>query len=222
MDPVYWMANKKRKLVKNVKADDDDEGIPFPFQFPKLELGGGASIYTHANHIYFNDDINDNSTFALNKELRSLETKLMHQSLTYGIDAKNTPIYLHLSTLGGSIHAAFSVVDCIRGMHVPVYTVADGFVASAGTIISISGTKRFIQPNGYMLLHQLSSSVWGKMAEIEDEYDNLKKLMDHVIDQYVGRTKLTRKILEKQLKKDITWNASECIKRGIVDEIYKP
>jgi ATP-dependent Clp protease protease subunit len=230
MSSLNWMSsNKRRKVAKPAivpvappgNDDDDDDGMPFPFPFKLPSLGGGSTLYTNANHVYFNNDIDDDSAFALNKELRAVENKLLHTSLTYGVKADSVPIYLHITTNGGSIHAAFSIIDCMNGLRVPVYTVCDGFVASAGTLISISGKKRFIQPNAYMLLHQLSSGVWGKMAEIEDEYDNLKKLMDHLIKHYVQNTKLTAKVLEKQLKHDVTWNVSECISRGIIDEVYE-
>jgi ATP-dependent Clp protease protease subunit len=225
---LTWMSsNKRRKVSKPVLVppppgndDDDDEGMPFPFPFKLPALGGGGTLYTSANHVYFNNDIDDDTAFALNKELRSVENKLLHASLTYGMPSESVPIYLHITTNGGSIHSAFSIIDCMNGLRVPVYTVCDGFVASAGTLISISGKKRFIQPNAYMLLHQLSSGVWGKMAEIDDEYDNLKKLMEHLTKHYVQHTKITAKTLEKQLKHDVTWNVNECISRGIVDEVY--
>ena len=230
MQSINWSANKKRKISKppapppqmGPANDDDDEGMPFPFPFKLPNLGGGNTIYTSANHIYFNDDINDDSAFSLNKELRSLENKLLHSSINFGVKPDALPIYLHITTLGGSIHSAFSIIDCMNGLKVPVYTVCDGLVASAGTIISIAGKKRYMQPNSYLLIHQLSSGVWGKMAEIEDEYDNLKKLMAHIITHYMKHTTIKRKTLEAQLKHDATWDINECIARGIVDEVFTP
>jgi ATP-dependent Clp protease protease subunit len=230
MNQLYWAAskissnfssNKRRKLTQPTPENDDEEGLPFPFPIKFPNIGGTSTITTSTNHIYFNDDITDESAFSLNKELRHLENKLRHDAINYGTAEDHVPIYLHLTTNGGSIYAAFSIIDCIQGLRIPVYTVCDGFVASAGTLISVSGKKRYIQPNAYMLLHQLSSSVWGKMAEIEDEFDNLKKLMDHLITHYSQRTKLNRKALEKLLKKDVIWDANECIKCGVIDEIYK-
>jgi ATP-dependent Clp endopeptidase proteolytic subunit ClpP len=224
MESMYWASNKKRKITKKSKKEepvnDDDDDNPFVLPFKLPSFGGSATLYTNANHIYFNNEINDDSAFSLNKELRSVENKLLHTALNYGVKEDAVPIYLHITTLGGSIHAAFSIIDCMNSLKIPVYTVCDGLVASAGTIISIAGKKRFMQPNAYLLIHQLSSGVWGKMAEIEDEYDNLKKLMDHIIKHYIEHTTLTRKVLEKQLKHDTTWNPNECIERGIVDEIY--
>lgn len=217
-----WMKenrSKKRKAVAEPVMDESEEqGFPLPLVLPKLGFGGSSSVYTHQNHIFFNDDITNETVFALNKELRTADTKQKIVSLTHGTTP--SPIYLHLTTDGGSIHAAFSVVDCINSLSVPVYTVVDGFVASAGTLISLAGAKKFIRPNAYMLIHELRSGVWGKMSSIEEEVENLKKVMEHIYDFYISNTKMSKKQLEKILNKDVIWNATECISKGVADEIY--
>lgn len=217
-----WMGgerSKKRKAVAEPVMDEqEDQGLPLPFILPKFGLGGSSSVYTHQNHIFFNDEINNETVFALNKELRTAETKQKLVALTHGTTP--SPIYLHLTTDGGSIHAAFSVVDCINSLSVPVYTVVDGFVASAGTLISLAGAKKYIRPNAYMLIHELRSGVWGKMSSIEEEVENLKKVMDHIYDFYINNTKMSKKQLEKILNKDVIWNATECISKGVADEVY--
>jgi ATP-dependent Clp protease protease subunit len=101
-----------------------------------------------------------------------------------------------------------------------VYTIVDGLVASAGTLLSIVGKKRFIQPSGYMLIHQLRSNVWGKMKDIEDEVENLKKLMMYIVKLYSKKTNISSEQLEKMLKNECILEADECIKNGLVDKIY--
>jgi ATP-dependent protease ClpP protease subunit len=108
----------------------------------------------------------------------------------------------------------------MNSLSLPVYTVIDGFVASAGTIISVCGTKRYMGKNAYMLIHELRSGVWGKMSYIEEEYGNFKKVHEHLMDIYVDKTSLTAKKLTKILKKDIEWNVEEAINLGLVDDIY--
>lgn len=198
--------------------DDEDGGSPFSIPFVLPKFAGGTNVYSFMNHVYFNDEITNESVFALNKELRQVENKLRLVASTHGMQPG--PIYLHLTTDGGSIHAAFSAVDCIQGMGIPVHTVVDGFVASAGTLISLSGKKRYIRPNAYMLIHELRSGVWGKMSSIEEEVENLKKVMDHIHTFYLENTKLTKKQLEKILTKDVIWTANECIAKGVADELY--
>lgn len=213
-----WKScNKKRKFEAKCEEEEDDDQQVMPLIFPKQ---GMATVYSQFNHVYFNDDITYDTVFALNKELRSVEAKVKTTATALGIDPQ--PIYLHITTHGGGIHAAFSVVDCISQLTLPVYTIADGFVASAGTLITLAGEKRYITANAYMLIHELRSGVWGKMTSIDEEYLNLKKVMDHITDYYIKRTNITKKMLEKILTKDIIWNSEESIEKGLVTDIYKP
>lgn len=216
---AVWRSCKKQRTERTKVANDDEDesggGFGIPIIMPSAGGLSKATTRTHLNHVYFNDDITTESSFALIAELKNAEFTQRVLATTYGIEP--APIYLHLTTNGGEIHAAFSVVDTIAQMSVPVYTVVDGFVASAGTLISLAGEKRFISKNAYMLLHELRSGIWGKMSSIEEEMENLKKIMDHITSYYMSKTKLTKKNLEKLLARDVIWNAEECISRGVAD-----
>jgi ATP-dependent Clp protease protease subunit len=218
---VKKTKNKKKKQIEDAlhgldnSSDDDSGPTVLPFMLPKLN---SSSVYSHLNHVYFNDDISYETVFTLNKELRTVEAQLKTTAMALNIEPQ--PIYLHITTHGGCIHAAFSAVDCIEQLSLPVYTVAEGFVASAGTLITLAGEKRFISANAYMLIHELRSGVWGKMTSIDEEYLNLKKVMDHIVSFYIKKTNITKKTLEKILTKDIIWNAEECIDKGLVESVY--
>ncbi len=108
----------------------------------------------------------------------------------------------------------------MNSISLPIYTVIEGYVASAGTLISVSGEKRYISKNAYVLIHELRSGFWGKMSEMEEEMTNIKKIQEHLINIYLNKTSLKKKKLNRILKKDIEWNAEEAIEFGIVDEIY--
>ena len=211
-----WHVCKRSKRQKEQDAmsasDDGDNSLPgLPIVFPSM----GAQKF--ANHIYFNDDITSESSQDLIHALREVE--MTQRQLAVAFNGEPAPIYLHLTTNGGEIHAAFAVVDTINQLKIPVYTVVDGFVASAGTLISLSGAKRYISKNAYMLLHELRSGVWGKMSSIEEEMENLKKIMTHITQFYMEKTNLSRASLEKLLAKDVIWNAEECVKKGVADKV---
>ena len=205
MNKYEWnSSNKKIKLLSNEELLNNDE----PSNTSNI------TIYSFSNHIYFNDDINNNTSFKLNNALRLMESKLK------SLNIDNIPIYLHLTTNGGLIHAAFSIIDCMNSISLPIYTVIEGYVASAGTLISVSGEKRYISKNAYVLIHELRSGFWGKMSEMEEEMTNIKKIQEHLINIYLNKTSLKKKKLNRILKKDIEWNAEEAIEFGIVDGIY--
>jgi ATP-dependent Clp endopeptidase proteolytic subunit ClpP len=213
--------NKKRKIEEivveeqpQIALNDLEEEIPFLFS-----KDSSKKLYTLNNNIFFNDDITADTMFNLTRELRQMDNK----QATFAMINKTepSPIYLYLTTNGGEIYSAFTAVDCIKSLKCPVYTVVDGFVASAGTLLSLAGKKRYIQPNAYMLFHELRSGMWGKMTDIDQEYCNVKKIMKHLIQYYTENTSISASQLEKQLKKDDLWSASECLKKGVVDEYAK-
>jgi len=213
---VKKRAAKKKQHIAPPMADDSDGDSP-AIQLPAF-MTGRSTVYSSHNCVFFQDDITTDTVFALNKELRAVAEKL----ILIGTIHKTAPppMWLHLTTNGGDIYAAFSVIDCIKHLGVPVYTVVDGFVASAGTLISVAAAKRYIMPNAYMLLHELRSNMWGKFSDISDEMTNLKKVMDHIVRIYTEHTTIAPRQLEKILKKDIIWNADECLQHGVIDGVF--
>ena len=177
-----------------------------------------SKIIRENNHVYFYSEVSRESIFKLNILLREAE-KFVH-TMSFDLNVKNIPIYLHINSFGGSLYDAYAAVDTIKNLRFPIYSIIEGCAASAGTIISVVCSKRFIGKNAHMLIHQLSSSMWGKMSEIEDEYKHLNELMKQIKRIYGEYTKISKKELTELLKHDIWLNPQTCIQYGLVDAIY--
>ena len=170
------------------------------------------------NRIYFYANIYSDKTLQLNRTIRELSNKHLMESKQRGQEFVS-PIYLNIYSYGGEIIAGLSCMDEILSCQVPLYTVVDGCCASAGTFLSVVGKKRYIKRNAFMLIHQLSSAVWGKYNEVQDEMKNLDMMMDIIKDIYGKYTKVPMEKIDELLKHDIYWKAEECLKYGLVDEI---
>jgi ATP-dependent Clp protease protease subunit len=177
-----------------------------------------SNITRENNHIYFYSDIDQASIYKLNALLREAEEYCYMTAFRLNIDT--IPIYLHINSGGGSILDAFAAIDYICNSRVPVHSIIEGSSASAGTLISIVCEKRYIRPTSYMLIHQLSSSLWGKMCEIEDEVQNLTELMTRIRKIYMDHSKMTKKTMDNLLKRDLWLDAHTSIKHGLVDELW--
>ena len=70
-----------------------------------------------------------------------------------------------------------------------------------------------------MLIHQLSSGMWGKYEELKDDMKKSEILMKRIREIYEERTKIPAKKLNEILKHDLWWDAETCLKYGLVDEI---
>lgn len=180
------------------------------------------SVTLRDNHIYYYGSVNKRNCLKLNLFIRDLNRKLTITENDLGVS--NLKIYLHINSFGGSVFAAFSSIDTILGSKYPVVSIIEGGSASAATIMSCVCQERIIRPNGYMLIHQISSGFWGKWEEIKDEFKNTKKLMKRLKKIYKQYTKLDNKEdsdikLNDLLKRDLWLDADESLEYGLVDKI---
>ena len=174
-------------------------------------------IAVHENKIYYYANVNRESAVELNKKIGEIESKSLTLANTLDIDPPAIKVLINSG--GGSITAGISSMDTILRTKVPVHTYVDGFAASAATFLSVVGSKRFMSRNSYMLIHQLSSTLWGKYSEIEDEKKNLDLMMETIKNVYKEYTKVPMKKLDEILKHDLLWDANTCLKYRLIDEV---
>jgi len=171
------------------------------------------------NEIYFYDDVNKETALNLLKQLDASVKYCEIARIKYGLDTPPN-IKLYICSDGGDLNGAIAIYDRIKALKtVKVHTFIEGSAASAATIISIAGHKRYIRPNSNALIHQLSTGFWGKFNEFEDEMKNLNLYMDTISKIYLQRTSMTKKQLSSLLKQDLYLSSDECLKFKIVDEI---
>jgi ATP-dependent protease ClpP protease subunit len=81
------------------------------------------------------------------------------------------------------------------------------------------GNKRYMSETSLMLVHQLSTTMWGTYENFEDEKKNLDLMMNIIKNIYDKYTKIPSKKLNEILKHDLFWDAKTCLKYGMIDEI---
>jgi ATP-dependent Clp endopeptidase proteolytic subunit ClpP len=174
------------------------------------------------NRIYFYAEIDRETVLTLNRNLRQKHNDMLFRKQMEDAEYV-TPIFLHIQSFGGGIFAGLAAMDQVLQIKkkVPVHTVIDGCAASAATFMSVAGTKRYMNPNAFMLVHQLSSGMWGKYSEFQDEMENLDRIMERIRDIYGKYTTFPADKLDIILKRDLWIGPKECLKYGLVDEILK-
>lgn len=179
------------------------------------------TVEVHSTHVYFYADVDSDRCLALIQELQSLDSQLRNEADTRRLPQGTVPIWLHINTSGGDLMSAFGLADLITSLQTPVYSVAEGMCASAGTIISMACQKRYITPNSFMLLHQLSAGMFGTHEETKDQMKLQRALMDRMVKFYVARSGLGEKAVRQILKHDTWMDADAALAAGIVDEVYR-
>ena len=174
-------------------------------------------IEVDENRIYFYCTVGPQESLELNRLIRKLDIEMRY--LADRLGSPKVPIHLHIHSPGGDAFSGLSIVDTIKSCRTPVYTYIDGSAASAATLISMVGTKRFISPNSFMLLHQPSLMWSGKLDEFVDEVENQKKLYSKITNIYLEHSKLNKEELEELLNHEFWLDSDTCFKNGFVDKV---
>jgi ATP-dependent Clp protease protease subunit len=170
------------------------------------------------NHVYFYGDVDMKSGLEVIKKLKEVDEKLVYERYVQKLST-NAPIWLHVYSYGGETSVAFSIVDTVNTLETPVYSISEGMVASAGTIITMGCKKRYTLPNTMFLIHQLSGWAFGTYEQMLDAsvfYDNM---MNNIIRFYVKNSILKKKEVKKLLRRDTWFNAETAVELGICDKV---
>jgi ATP-dependent Clp endopeptidase proteolytic subunit ClpP len=213
MEATKGYLNMKWKSNLPAASDHDDS------DFKMISIGGRQmGDDSEGNKIYFYEEVTKDSILNLNKQIDSFSKSMKNLQFTYDL-AEPPPIELHICSEGGDALSCMAAVDKITASRVPIHTYIEGYAASAATLISVAGKKRFITPSSSMLIHQVSSGLWGTYAEFKDEMKNLELLMNTIRSVYLTKTSFKREDLDKLLERDLFLTAEDSVKMGLVDAI---
>jgi ATP-dependent protease ClpP protease subunit len=150
-DDMY-QGKKKTKLISIKDSNSDTSSDDDKTNSDKASKSNEVDLISRSNnHIYFHKEVNKKTICKLVRLIREAEEECYLFAFLWNIP--EIPIYLHINSMGGSIFAAFSAIDVIKSCRVPIHTIIEGATASAGTLISIVGKKRYITPTSYMLIN---------------------------------------------------------------------
>tara|TARA_R100001591_G_scaffold14741_2_gene21207 strand:- start:2517 stop:3182 length:666 start_codon:yes stop_codon:yes gene_type:complete len=206
----------KWKYINQEEETEEQPSSSPQYIINAAPASSGAVTRVVENNIYFYGDITEANALELNATLNELDKKLVITNVFLDI---NPVINLHINSYGGSLFAGLATVDVIRNLKSDVHSIIEGAAASAATIISVACKKRSMGKYSKMLIHQLSSTTYGKYNELEDDMVNNTHLMETIKSIYKAHTNVPMKKLSEILKHDLWFDSKTCLELGLVDEI---
>lgn len=170
----------------------------------------------YRNDIYFTGDLNDESCFKLSEAILENNNKAMTN------DKAENHINLYIQSKGGALLPTLAVVDQIKNSPIPVYTYIRGYAASAATLLSVVGSKRFIYKHSLLMIHGLKFSdenIVADLNELNDMNYNTNLMLSIIKDIYLENTILNETDLEKMFLCDRWMSSHDALMYNIVDEI---
>jgi len=144
-------------------------------------------------------------------------------------------ITIQFCSPGGEAIAGMRLFDFILDLRArghKVTTEAWGYAASMAGILLQAGTVRRCGAESWILIHQITAAVRGKIGEIDDEVEFIHKMGDRVLDIFATRAReaaengtakkaLSRAQFAKRWERKDWWLSSkEALEFGVVDEVF--
>ena len=166
------------------------------------------------NEILFYSDVDRENALDFVEKFKKLEIDLLKKKAElYGYEPL---IRVHIMSEGGDIFAGMTMMNTLESSRVKVVTIAQGSCCSAATFILLGASDRRMGKNAYVLIHQISTELWGNFQELKHELKSTDKFMKNLKKMYLEKTKIPEKKLNKLMKKDIYLSPKDCLKYGIV------
>lgn len=128
---------------------------------------------------------------------------------------------------GGDLQSGIVAYDGLQSIlrseeTLELITLVEGSVCSAGTLISLAGSRRLMTKHATLLIHQIWNTGTGDAETYEDvkaEFENMTLFMELLRKIYRARCSIPEEEFGKMMSKDMYLAAEECLQYGIVDEI---
>ena len=172
---------------------------------------------TIGNEILFYGDITPENTLEFVEAFKKLEIHLLKQKAD--LIGYEPQIRVHIMSGGGDVYSGFALMNILEKSRVKVITIAQGSCCSAATFMFLGGSERRMGKNAYLLIHQISTEIWGEYKDLKNEMKNCEKLMKNLKRMYMDKTDIPEKKFKKLMKKDLYLSASKCLKYKIAHAV---
>lgn len=169
------------------------------------------------NELLFYGDVDRENTLEFVEKFKKLEIELLKKMAE--LVGYEPMIRVHIMSEGGDVYAGLNMMNVLERSRVKVVTIAQGACCSAATFVLLGGSERHIGKNAYVLIHQISTEMWGSFNDLKHELKSTDKLMKMLKDMYLSKTKIPESKFKSLMKKDIYLPPDKCLKYGIVSEI---
>ncbi len=200
---------------RNIRLDDEEENPKELPESPMEKMMSGWQFdkkFIEQRKIFLWGAVDDKSAKDITNRLMYLEAIDPGKEITFYI---NSP--------GGVVTSGMVIYDTMQMISSPVSTVCMGMAASMGSILLSGGEKgkRFIFPNGEVMIHQPSGGGQGVSADLEImaiQMQKVKELGAEILAKNCGKTK---EQIMKDFDRDYWMDAKESVAYGIVDGLIE-
>jgi ATP-dependent Clp protease protease subunit len=144
------------------------------------------------------------------------------------------PMTIIFLSPGGSVIDGLALFDTIqelrrKGHHITTST--NGYAASMAGILLQAGDVRIMSRESWLLIHEASFMAAGKIGDVEDHVEWVKKIVDRIAEIFAERSlqakragtasvALSKAAIKRRMRRKDWWiSAPEAVRMGLCDRI---
>ena len=141
--------------------------------------------------------------------------------LLYLSSVDERDINMYINSPGGSVVDGLGLVDTMNYIICDISTTCIGMAASMGSVLLSNGAKgkRFVLPHSRVMIHQVSSSQSGTLADLEIELEQTRRCKNDVYKILADNTGRSFEEMEKLCDRNNWFIGQEAVDLGIVDKV---
>jgi len=144
------------------------------------------------------------------------------KGLTYLDSIADTPITIHMNTMGGDWYHGMAMFRAIRACRSHVTVVAWAYACSMGSIILQAADTRIVTQNCVVMIHDGSDSIGGDTKTVEAWAKQSERTRKEMYRIYLERMKaadpkMTLKKVEDLCSHDKIFSPEEAVEVGLAD-----
>lgn len=141
--------------------------------------------------------------------------------LLYLSSVDERDINMYINSPGGSVVDGLGLVDTMNYIPCDISTTCIGMAASMGSVLLSNGAKgkRFVLPHSRVMIHQVSSTQSGTLADLEIEIEQTRRCKNDVYKILADNSGHTFEEMEKLCDRNNWFIGQEAVDLGIVDKV---
>lgn len=187
-------------------------------------------VYNKDPHVKGNaKDLTEHPVIIRVGEINEKTASEFSLKMTDAYNTGQTIVPVVIDSYGGDAYALFSMLSDIESCKLPVATICVGKAMSAGAVLLAHGEAgaRFMCPNATLMIHEVSSWNYGKLAEIKadvNEAERLNQIIFQKMAMACGHKDKAYFFKMIDQKKNADWflNCFDAKKHKIIDQVGRP
>jgi ATP-dependent Clp endopeptidase proteolytic subunit ClpP len=138
------------------------------------------------------------------------------------IEANYTNVEVFIHTNGGDVFAGNYIQNRIKSSKINDEVICQGTAFSMGAYILLSGSKRKMARNGFIMIHAASDASGGTAKELRDAANVLEEINKNFSKDLIAVTGQSEQVVAEWLSKDTFFSAEQALEVGLIHEILDP